>query len=45
MATAQLQSAPPAFAAVPANSASLRTTLAHTWFLTGRKLHALVRQP
>ena len=23
----------------------LRTTLAHTWYLTGRKLHALVRQP
>src|SRR5256712_3676347 len=22
-----------------------RTTLAHTWYLTGRKLHALVRQP
>src|ERR1700761_3143237 len=45
MATAQLQSAPPALAAASANSASLRTTLAHTWFLTGRKLHALVRQP
>ena len=22
-----------------------RTTMAHTWYLTGRKLHALVRQP
>ena len=22
-----------------------RTTLAHTWYLTGRKMHALVRQP
>jgi ABC-2 type transport system permease protein len=45
MATAQLQTAPPASAAAPPNSASLRTTLAHTGFLTGRKLHALVRQP
>jgi ABC-2 type transport system permease protein len=47
MATAQLESAPsPAeFTAVQPNSAPLGTILVHTWYLTGRKLHALVRQP
>jgi ABC-2 type transport system permease protein len=47
MATAQLESVPPlaAFTAAPSNSVPLGTTLVHTWYLTGRKLHALVRQP
>ena len=37
-AVAPVQAAPPSM--VP-----FRTTLAHTWYLTGRKMHALVRQP
>src|SRR5579859_1568209 len=47
MATAQLQSVPPGAAtlAAPANTVPFGTTLVHTWYLTGRKLHALVRQP
>ena len=47
MATAQLQSVPPpaAVTTAPSNSVPLGTTLVHTWYLTGRKLHALVRQP
>jgi ABC-2 type transport system permease protein len=47
MATAQLESAPrpAAFTAAQSNSVPLGTTLVHTWYLTGRKLHALVRQP
>jgi ABC-2 type transport system permease protein len=48
MATAQLESAP-AGAAVGNSGASAATAfgtaMAHTWYLTGRKLHALVRQP
>ncbi len=53
MATAQLDSMPPGPGNVPAappgTAASgqlrFRTALVHTWYLTGRKLHALVRQP
>jgi ABC-2 type transport system permease protein len=47
MATVQLQSVPPgtAIPAAPANTVPFGTTLVHTWYLTGRKLHALVRQP
>jgi len=48
MATTQVHSAPSASAQVnPAasNTVPLGTTLVHTWYLTGRKLHALVRQP
>jgi ABC-2 type transport system permease protein len=47
MATTQLESAPSpaAFTAAQSNSTPLGTTLVHTWYLTGRKLHALVRQP
>jgi ABC-2 type transport system permease protein len=47
MATAQLESVPrpAAFTAAQSNSVPLGTTLVHTWYLTGRKLHALVRQP
>ena len=37
-ATARFQAARP-------GTVPFRTTTAHTWFLTGRKLHALVRQP
>jgi len=29
----------------PTGRVPFRTALAHTWYLTGRKLHALVRQP
>src|SRR5690242_7834212 len=29
----------------PSNTVPFGTALAHTWYLTGRKLHALVRQP
>jgi ABC-2 type transport system permease protein len=29
----------------PPNTVPFGTTLVHTWYLTGRKLHALVRQP
>ena len=47
MATAQLESVPSsaAFPTAPSNTVPFRTTLVHTWYLTGRKLHALVRQP
>src|ERR1700722_6979108 len=47
MATTQLQSLPSgtAIPAAPANPVPFGTTLVHTWYLTGRKLHALVRQP
>ena len=47
MATAQLESVPSgtAIPAAPANTVPFGTTLVHTWYLTGRKLHALVRQP
>jgi ABC-2 type transport system permease protein len=51
VATAQIDSGPtmPSAAARLAASSSgtvpFRTTLAHTWYLTGRKMHALVRQP
>src|SRR5689334_25076839 len=47
MTTMQIDSVPSAqerFPAVP-NTVPFRTTLAHTWYLTGRKMHALVRQP
>ena len=37
-ATARFQAAQP-------GTVPFRTTMAHTWYLTGRKLHALVRQP
>jgi ABC-2 type transport system permease protein len=33
------------FQAAQPNTVPFRTTMAHTWYLTGRKLHALVRQP
>jgi ABC-type multidrug transport system, permease component len=33
------------FHAARPGTLSFRTTMAHTWYLTGRKLHALVRQP
>ena len=41
MATAQLQSVPSdtAIPAAPANTVPFGTTLVHTWYLTGRKLH------
>jgi ABC-2 type transport system permease protein len=47
MATAQLQSVPSgtAVTTAPPNTVPFGTTLVHTWYLTGRKLHALVRQP
>jgi ABC-2 type transport system permease protein len=48
MATAQLGSAPAGTAQispVAPNRAPFSTTLVHTWYLTGRKLHALLRQP
>src|SRR6201997_1208109 len=47
MATAQLQSVPPSAAGpiTASNTVPFGTTLVHTWYLTGRKLHALVRQP
>src|SRR6201984_3244531 len=45
MATAQLEPAPPAAAAAQSGSVPFGTTLTPTWYLTGRKLHALVRQP
>ncbi len=47
MATAQAESVPSsaAFTAAQSNSVPLGTTLVQTWYLTGRKLHALVRQP
>ena len=48
MTTVQLQSAPAGPAQInPAapNTVPFGTMLVHTWYLTGRKLHALVRQP
>jgi ABC-2 type transport system permease protein len=45
MATAQLAPSGTAIPAAPANTVPFGTTLVHTWYLTGRKLHALVRQP
>jgi ABC-2 type transport system permease protein len=47
MATAQLESVPPGAAVTtgPSNTVPFGTTLVHTWYMTGRKLHALVRQP
>ena len=47
MSTAQLQSVPSgaAFTTAAPTTVPFGTTLAHTWYLTGRKLHALVRQP
>jgi len=47
MATAQLESVPSgaAVTTAPPNTVPFGTTLVHTWYLTGRKLHALVRQP
>ena len=45
MATLQFQAAPASTAAARPNTVPFRTALAHTWYLTGRKLHALVRQP
>ena len=47
MATAQLETVPSsaAFPAEAPNTVPFGTTLIHTWYLTGRKLHALVRQP
>jgi ABC-2 type transport system permease protein len=48
MATVQLQSVPQGAAQIDSgapNATSFGTTVAHTWYLTGRKLHALVRQP
>ena len=33
------------FQAPQPNTVPFRTAMAHTWYLTGRKLHALVRQP
>src|SRR3954454_11437073 len=47
MTTMQIDSVPSAPGRSPAapNTVPLRTALAHTWYLTGRKLHALVRQP
>ena len=47
MTTAQLESVPDGIVipAAPANTVPFGTTLVHTWYLTGRKLHALVRQP
>src|SRR6266536_3426198 len=41
MTTMQIESDP----AAPSSTVPFRTTLTHTWYLTGRKLHALVRQP
>jgi len=48
MATVQLKSAPAGRAQVnpeAPNTVPFGTMLAHTWYLTGRKLHSLVRQP
>jgi ABC-2 type transport system permease protein len=48
MATAQLNPAPSGTAPVRATQSGVvpvSTALVHTWYLTGRKLHALVRQP
>ena len=46
MATTELTSLPqPASGARRGGPAALGTTLTHTWYLTGRKLHAVARQP
>jgi ABC-2 type transport system permease protein len=48
MATSQLNLRPSGTARIsssPSNTVPFGTTLVHTWYLTGRKLHALVRQP
>jgi ABC-2 type transport system permease protein len=47
MTTVRLESAPSsaAFTAATSNTVPFGTALVHTWYLTGRKLHALVRQP
>src|SRR5262249_31164226 len=54
MTTTQIDSGPSApsapsaaarFQAAQPNAVPFRTTMAHTGYLTGRKLHALVRQP
>src|SRR5881227_3054595 len=51
MTTMQIDSVPEVpraavrFQAEPPNIVPFRTAMAHTWYLTGRKLHALVRQP
>jgi ABC-2 type transport system permease protein len=48
MATAQLNPAPSGtapFRAAQSGAVPVSTALVHTWYLTGRKLHALVRQP
>jgi ABC-2 type transport system permease protein len=43
MAAAELTTAPRRSRTAPGGGA--RTTLRHTWYLTGRKLHAVLRQP
>ena len=49
MTTTQIDTKPDTaavrFQAAQPNTVPFRTTMAHTWYLTGRKLHALVRQP
>ena len=48
MTTTQLNSAPPETAELnpaPSGRVPFSTAIAHTWYLTGRKLHALARQP
>jgi len=48
MTTAQLNPAPSGtapFRAAQSGAVPVSTALVHTWYLTGRKLHALVRQP
>jgi len=40
-----MPSAAARLAAAPSGAVPFRTALAHTWYLTGRKMHALVRQP
>ena len=43
--TPQTSQAGARFQAAQPNTVPFRTTMTHTWYLTGRKLHALVRQP
>src|ERR1700733_10554436 len=47
MTTMQIDSGPSTAARFQAqsNPGPFRAALAHTWYLTGRKLHALIRQP
>ena len=48
MTTMQIDSGPATAArseAAQSSTVPFGTTLAHTWYLTGRKMHALVRQP